>query len=866
MVNSARVSVFGLVAIALFAGYGLADAGNFWSDGNLSVFIEDTQSGRQRFVANAGLTEGANREMVFGSAVARMVGTPTALWNDARRETVATEVLMLLAQVPPPSEEADERSTEELLQGLGWGADKVGLASDYLNAYRMDYWSSTLRGADLHNTIAKWLREINPRSVRTVGGRAFPTTNLEHLGAAMGVLDDALVVSEVAIGACLRAAVEADEALYRLEFLESALSSSKDPAINAAFANARRQLINGQNVWGALIEEISSRRAEFAAMTGAAAFKYAMKAAGAKGTLGLVLVYETIVSDWNQHDNAQIAVMASTLEEFIRSAPGSGTPADATCELRKAAAMARFVYLDRMVEVTGVWQGRWYDLLSQDRPYAEAKQYFEEKSRTYGGELVDLRSRSCFSLAVSEAPKPAAPIGCDAIDLALLIDSSGSMQENDPRSLRKQAASLLVDRVPSGTVFSVIDFDDSASVYLSRSPDASAAKNAVQRVDAKGGTNIENALKTGYQALASGSGARAAILFTDGRSTNRGGTEGYIQDGIPVHVVGLGSGVDTDYLQRLAASTNGLYMHAAGAVDLAEVFDRVVSELACEGTVLSKAAMIKPGEELEYGFFVDATLNRVVARVTWPGSIVGLQLIDPSGRTVGVEIASGPTYRIVAVDVPEPGTWKVRVIGTEVNPSGEPISLRVGGPSNLRLAAMQPDRQDPSLIQVSVIDNGVGANVRRSWSRIKTPKGKVTTGPPLTPSGTGTFSLAVPVEDGGIYTVTAGLEGDSPTARQWAREITRTVVIGSGMVPWRGSITRVEGSYLTINRGSRHGVREGMTVILKPGNLPAGTGLVVSTFTSTSTVEVQELSGSALPTQGMTIELDRKQWMADVKW
>jgi hypothetical protein len=28
---------------------------------------------------------------------------------------------------------------------------------------------------------------------------------------------------------------------------------------------------------------------------------------------------------------------------------------------------------------------------------------------------------------------------------------------------------------------------------------------------------------------------------------------------------------------------------------------------------------------------------------------------------------------------------------------------------------------------------------------------------------------------------------------------------------------------------------------------------------------VQELSGSALPTQGMTIELDRKQWMADTR-
>lgn len=67
----------------------------------------------------------------------------------------------------------------------------------------------------------------------------------------------------------------------------------------------------------------------------------------------------------------------------------------------------------------------------------------------------------------------------------------------------------------------------------------------------------------------------------------------------------------------------------------------------------------------------------------------------------------------------------------------------------------------------------------------------------------------------------------------------------------------------SLSLGSHHGVREGMTVTFKPGSNPSGTGLVISVFRSSATVEVQELFGSAMIDRGMSIELDRRQWMAD---
>jgi Mg-chelatase subunit ChlD len=457
-------------------------------------------------------------------------------------------------------------------------------------------------------------------------------------------------------------------------------------------------------------------------------------------------------------------------------------------------------------------------------------------------------------------------VGCESVDLAMLIDSSGSMKDNDPRGLRREAATLLIDRSPPQTIFTVIDFDSSASVKVSRSSDVAATRAAAQSVDANGGTDIESALRAGYQALAMGSGPRAAILFTDGRSDRRGGTDGFVKDGIPVHVVGLGNGVDTEYLQRLAASTNGLYMHAATAGDLAQVFDRAISELACEGTVYSRDGVIRPGERIEHPFVVDATIATLTARVTWPGSRIDLELIDPNGAPAGVEVGSGSTYRIVEVNNPQAGKWTARVVGTQVASSGEPYTFRAGGPSNLRLAASQADPKDPTKLKFTTIDHGVGAKVMRTWSRVERPDRKTVDGPTLSSAGQDTWTLSVPIDKAGIYTVTAGLAGSLRDGAEWVRESTRTVVIGQGMVPWRGVITRVEGQYLTINRGSRHGVREGMSVTLRPGRNTAGSGLVISVSRSSSTVELQELWGSAMAERGMSIELDRTQWMADTRW
>ena len=88
----------------------------------------------------------------------------------------------------------------------------------------------------------------------------------------------------------------------------------------------------------------------------------------------------------------------------------------------------------------------------------------------------------------------------DAVDVALIIDSSGSMGQNDAQGRRKEAAKAFIDAMQDDDQISVIDFDDSIKVSWSLQrvgSDQSWPRAAVDTIDSSGNTNILGALQTG---------------------------------------------------------------------------------------------------------------------------------------------------------------------------------------------------------------------------------------------------------------------------------------------------------------------------------------------------------------------------------
>jgi uncharacterized repeat protein (TIGR01451 family) len=81
--------------------------------------------------------------------------------------------------------------------------------------------------------------------------------------------------------------------------------------------------------------------------------------------------------------------------------------------------------------------------------------------------------------------------------------------------------------------------------------------------------------------------------------------------GVPMYVIGLGPGVDSEFLQALAVETGGEYYASPSVVDLDLVFDDILSRTSAScsppNLILTKSAM--PAEGLEAGDIITYSLS-----------------------------------------------------------------------------------------------------------------------------------------------------------------------------------------------------------------------------------------------------------------
>ena len=165
------------------------------------------------------------------------------------------------------------------------------------------------------------------------------------------------------------------------------------------------------------------------------------------------------------------------------------------------------------------------------------------------------------------------------LDLALSIDSSGSMSWNDPDGLRRDAAKIFVDALLPEDRAAVIDFDSSARVLQSLTTNKDAVKGAIDRIDDFGGTNISAGVSTANNVLINNNDpdrGRVMILLTDGDgSWNPYYLQQAKQGYITIYTIGLGSAVNTGLLSTIASETGGQYYQVDSADELPEAFRRI---------------------------------------------------------------------------------------------------------------------------------------------------------------------------------------------------------------------------------------------------------------------------------------------------
>lgn len=173
------------------------------------------------------------------------------------------------------------------------------------------------------------------------------------------------------------------------------------------------------------------------------------------------------------------------------------------------------------------------------------------------------------------------------LQLALVIDKSGSMQGASMEAVKSALRSLL-DRLTEDDEILLVQFNTSATLLLppTRVTDRVTIERAIAALEAGGGTDIEAGLDLGFRQLdslpARNGASKRLMLFTDampnsGRTDTasfRKLTEGYANRGIGLTAFGVGVNFGQELIYHITQIRGGNFFFLETPEKIAKVFDQ----------------------------------------------------------------------------------------------------------------------------------------------------------------------------------------------------------------------------------------------------------------------------------------------------
>lgn len=217
----------------------------------------------------------------------------------------------------------------------------------------------------------------------------------------------------------------------------------------------------------------------------------------------------------------------------------------------------------------------------------------EKAFRFEGVELVPADGGPGTRIALDVEHIEIARPGEGSQNVALVLDSSGSMRDNDPRREgRLQGGDAIVRQVVQTGSVAVLDFGmgttrgmREARLIQDFTRDERSLQTALRSIGEGGGTPLYTSLKDALALLSQrGIGGGSIVALTDGQAQDAQFHREVIdlarQQGVALFAIGLGTTLDFADLRHLGLATGGAFAEARDAVKLAEAFRGVGIGLA----------------------------------------------------------------------------------------------------------------------------------------------------------------------------------------------------------------------------------------------------------------------------------------------
>jgi len=180
-------------------------------------------------------------------------------------------------------------------------------------------------------------------------------------------------------------------------------------------------------------------------------------------------------------------------------------------------------------------------------------------------------------------------------DVVLAIDSSTSMEWNDPNSNRTKASKIFVDRMEEEMkegegvryLVGLVSWDDKLDFSESLTSDFDYIKKRIDDVNHEGYTNLNVGLSESIKLLDSRKPnvTQAVVFLTDGKQTKEAGpfdrsiVEEAKKKGYKIYTIGLGTDIDEDLLKWIADETGGEYRKAQDSGVLIPIYEEFAEKI-----------------------------------------------------------------------------------------------------------------------------------------------------------------------------------------------------------------------------------------------------------------------------------------------